>query len=145
TADGAIFQIIQVAVDTGIAQAAIDETVQFVRTKSRAWIDSGVDNAWDDPYTIQAIGDLTLRLHAAQALLEKAGHAIDTAVAEPTAETVAHAQVVTAEAKILSTEIAIAATNKLFELAGTRSTLAEHNLDRHWRNARTHTLHDPVR
>ncbi|PBC10538.1 SfnB family sulfur acquisition oxidoreductase [Mesorhizobium sp. WSM3859] len=145
TADGAIFQIIQVAVDTGIAQAAIDETVNFVRTKSRAWIDSGVDNAWDDPYTIQAIGDLTLRLHAAQALLEKAGLAIDRAVAEPTAESVAHAQIVTAEAKILSTEIAIAATNKLFELAGTRSTLAEHNLDRHWRNARTHTLHDPVR
>ena len=145
TADGAIFQIIQVAVDTGIAQAAIDETVNFVRTRSRAWIDSGVDNAWDDPYTIQAVGDLTLRLHAAQALLEKAGHAIDRAVAEPTAESVAHAQIVTAEAKILSTEIAIAATNKLFELAGTRSTLAEHNLDRHWRNARTHTLHDPVR
>ncbi|WP_027039805.1 SfnB family sulfur acquisition oxidoreductase [Mesorhizobium ciceri] len=145
TADGAIFQIIQVAVDTGIAQAAIDETVEFVRTKSRAWIDSGVDNAWDDPYTIQAIGDLTLRLHAAQALLEKAGHAIDRALIDPTAETVAHAQIVTAEAKILSTEIAIAATNRLFELAGTRSTLAEHNLDRHWRNARTHTLHDPVR
>ncbi|MER9106265.1 SfnB family sulfur acquisition oxidoreductase [Mesorhizobium sp. M0848] len=145
TADGAIFQIIQVAVDTGIAQAAIDETVNFVRTKSRAWIDSGVDNAWDDPYTIQAIGDLTLRLHAAQALLEKAGLAIDRAVIEPTADTVAHAQIVTAEAKILSTEIAIAATNRLFELAGTRSTLAEHNLDRHWRNARTHTLHDPVR
>ncbi|TPK11946.1 SfnB family sulfur acquisition oxidoreductase [Mesorhizobium sp. B2-5-9] len=145
TADGAIFQIIQVAVDTGIAQAAIDETVHFVRTRSRAWIDSGFDNAWDDPYTIQAVGDLTLRLHAAQALLEMAGHAIDKAVAEPTAETVAHAQIVTAEAKILSTEIAIAATNKLFELAGTRSTLAEHNLDRHWRNARTHTLHDPVR
>ncbi len=145
TADGAIFQIIQVAVDTGIAQAAIDETVSFVRTKSRAWVDSGVDNAWDDPYTIQAVGDLTLRLHAAQALLEKAGHAIDRAIQNPNAETVAEAQIVTAEAKILSTEIAITATNKLFELAGTRSTLAEHHLDRHWRNARTHTLHDPVR
>ncbi|AOF92649.1 SfnB family sulfur acquisition oxidoreductase [Sinorhizobium sp. RAC02] len=145
TADGAIFQIIQVAVDTGIAQAAIDETVSFVRTKSRAWIDSGLDHAWDDPYTIQAVGDLMLRLHAAQALLEKAGHAIDRAVANPNAETVAEAQIVTAEAKILSTEIAITATNKLFELAGTRSTLAEHHLDRHWRNARTHTLHDPVR
>ncbi|SOC90562.1 sulfur acquisition oxidoreductase, SfnB family [Rhizobium sp. AN5] len=145
TADGAIFQIIQVAVDTGIAQAAIDETVSFVRTKSRAWVDSGVDHAWDDPYTIQAVGDLTLRLHAAQALLEKAGYAIDRAIQNPNAETVAEAQIVTAEAKILSTEIAIAATNKLFELAGTRSTLAEHHLDRHWRNARTHTLHDPVR
>jgi len=145
TADGAIFQIIQVAVDTGIARAAIDETVAFVRTKSRAWVDSGVDHAWDDPYTIQAVGDLALRLHAAQALLEKAGYAIDRAIENPNAETVAEAQIVTAEAKILSTEIAIAATNKLFELAGTRSTLAEHQLDRHWRNARTHTLHDPVR
>jgi SfnB family sulfur acquisition oxidoreductase len=145
TADGAIFQIIQVAVDTGIAQAALDETVRFVRTKSRAWVDSGLEHAWEDPYTIQAVGDLTIRLHAAQALLEKAGFAIDAAVTNPTAETVAYAQIVTAEAKVLSTEIAIAATNKLFELAGTRSTLAEHNLDRHWRNARTHTLHDPVR
>ena len=145
TADGAIFQIIQVAVDTGIASAAIEETIHFVRTKSRPWIDSGLDHAWDDPYTIQAIGGLKIRLHAAQALLEKAGQAIDRAVAEPNAETVAEAQVVTAEAKVLSTEIAIEATNKLFELAGTRSTLAEHNLDRHWRNARAHTLHDPVR
>jgi SfnB family sulfur acquisition oxidoreductase len=145
TADGAIFQIIQVAVDTGIAKAAIDETVSFVRTKSRAWIDSGKDHAYEDPYTVQAIGGLTLRLHAAQALLEKAGRAIDEAVKSPSADSVAWAQVVTAEAKVLSTEIAIEASNKLFELAGTRSTLAEHNLDRHWRNARTHTLHDPVR
>jgi len=127
------------------SRTKLDETVSFVRTKSRAWVDSGVDNAWDDPYTIQAVGDLTLRLHAAQALLEKASYAIDRAIQNPNAETVAEAQIVTAEAKILSTEIAITATNKLFELAGTRSTLAEHHLDRHWRNARTHTLHDPVR
>jgi SfnB family sulfur acquisition oxidoreductase len=145
TTDGAVFQIIQVAVDTGIAKAAVDETVAFVKTKSRPWVDSGLDHAWQDPYTIQAIGDLTLRLHAAQALLEKAGQAIDRAIANTTEETVAAAQIVTAESKILSTEIAIAATNKLFELAGTRSTLAQYNLDRHWRNARTHTLHDPVR
>jgi SfnB family sulfur acquisition oxidoreductase len=145
TADGAIFQIIQVAVDTGIASAAIKETIHFVKTKSRAWVDSGLERASDDPYTIQAIGGLKLRLHAAQALLEKAGYAIDLAVANPTTETVAEAQIFTAEAKVLSTEIAIEATNKLFELAGTRSTLGEYNLDRHWRNARTHTLHDPVR
>jgi SfnB family sulfur acquisition oxidoreductase len=145
TADGAIFQIIQAAVDTGIAKAAIDETIAFVRTKARAWVDSGLDHAWQDPYTIQAVGTLTLRLHAAQALLEKSGLAVDKAVADPNEKTVAAAQIAVAEAKVLSTEIAIDATNKLFELSGTRSTLAEHNLDRHWRNARTHTLHDPVR
>ena len=145
TADGAIFQIIQVAVDTGIARAAIEDTIDFVRTKSRAWVDSGLERAADDPYTIAAVGSLTVRLHAAQALQDLAGHAVDRAVANPNAESVAAAQIATAEAKILSTEIAIEATNKLFELAGTRSTLAEHGLDRHWRNARTHTLHDPVR
>jgi len=145
TADGAIFQIIQAAVDTGIARAAIEDTIDFVKTKSRAWVDSGVEHASQDPYTIQAIGDLRLRLSATQALLDRAGLAVDRAVVEPSAERVAEAQIAVAEAKILSTEIAIGATNKLFELGGTRSTLAEHALDRHWRNARTHTLHDPVR
>jgi SfnB family sulfur acquisition oxidoreductase len=145
TADGAVFQIIHAAIDTGIGKAAIDETIEFVKTKSRPWVDSGLDHAWEDPYTIQAVGDLTLRLHAAEALLEKAGLAVDRAVAEPNAKTVAEAQIAVAEAKVLGTEISITATNKLFELGGVRSTLAEHNLDRHWRNARTHTLHDPVR
>jgi len=145
TADGAIFQIIQAAVDTGIARAAIEDTIDFVKTKSRAWVDSGVEHASQDPYTIQAVGDLRLRLSATQALLDRAGLAVDRAVVQPTAESVAEAQIAVAEAKIFSTEIAITATNKLFELGGTRSTLAEHALDRHWRNARTHTLHDPVR
>lgn len=145
TADGAIFQIIQVGVDIGIAEAAINDTLEFVRTRSRPWVDSGLDKASDDPYSIQAVGRLSLRLHAAEALQEKAGLAVDVAVAAPSAETVAKAQIAVAEAKILSTEIAIEATNVLFELAGTRSTLADHNFDRHWRNARVHTLHDPVR
>lgn len=145
TADGAIFQIIQAAVDTGIASAAIDDTIAFIKTRTRAWVDSGQERASDDPYTIQAIGDLKLRLSATRALLDNAGRAIDRAVDAPTADSVSEAQIAVAESKIFSTETSLLATNKLFELAGTRSTLAEHALDRHWRNARTHTLHDPVR
>jgi SfnB family sulfur acquisition oxidoreductase len=145
TADGAIFQIIQAAVDAGIAKAAIDDTIAFVRNKSRPWIDSGQDRASEDPYTIQAVGDLILRLHATEALLDRAGVAVDRAVAEPSGESVAQAQLAVAEAKVLSTELSVFASSKLFELAGTRSTLAAEALDRHWRNARTHTLHDPVR
>ena len=60
-------------------------------------------------------------------------------------ETIGRAKIAVAEAKVLTTEVALAAANKLFELAGTRSTLGVHNLDRFWRDARTHTLHDPVR
>ena len=34
---------------------------------------------------------------------------------------------------------------RIFADPGTRSNLALHGLDRHWRKARVHTLHDPVR
>lgn len=145
TVAGPVSQIIQAAIDAGIAKGAIEDTIAFIKTQSRPWIDSGKETAGEDPFTVSAIGDLEIRLHAAEALLHIAGLAIDKAQVEATEENVAQATVKTAEAKVLTTEIAILATNKLFELAGTRSTLAQHNLDRHWRNARAHTLHDPVR
>ncbi|MDQ0323150.1 SfnB family sulfur acquisition oxidoreductase [Pararhizobium capsulatum DSM 1112] len=145
TVAGPVSQIIQAAVDAGIARGAIEDTIAFIKTQSRPWIDSGKETAGEDPFTIAAIGDLKIRLHAAEALLGIAAEAIDRGVENPTEEVIADATIKTAEAKVLTTEIAILATNKLFELAGTRSTLAKHNLDRHWRNARAHTLHDPVR
>lgn len=145
TIAGPVSQIIQAAIDAGIARQAIEETIRFVRTQSRPWIDSGKDSAAEDVFTIQAIGDLKIKLHAAEALLERAGHIIDRAAAAPDAQSVAEATTATSEAKVLTTNIAIEASNRLFELAGTRSTLVHHNLDRYWRNARVHTLHDPVR
>jgi SfnB family sulfur acquisition oxidoreductase len=145
TSMGPLGQIIHAAVDIGIGRGALAETIDFVRTKSRPWIDSGKETAAEDPYTIAAIGDLTLRQHAADALLARAGYAVDLAAREPNEETVALASVAVAEARAWGTEAALAAANKLHELAGTRSTLAQHDLDRYWRNVRVHTLHDPVR
>lgn len=138
-------QLIHAAIDAGIARGAIEATIDLVRNHARPWIDSGSDRAADDPYTIAAIGDLKIRLHAAEALLERAGRELDATIANVTDETIGKAKIAVAEAKVLTTEVAIAAANKLFELAGTRSTLGTHNLDRFWRDARTHTLHDPVR
>ncbi|EPL03536.1 SfnB family sulfur acquisition oxidoreductase [Pseudomonas sp. CF161] len=144
TADGPISQIIQAAVDTGIAVGALEETKHYAR-QSRPWIDSGLDHGWQDPFTIAAIGDLEWRVHGTEAILEKAGRAIDQALLNPNEDSVAHASVVVAQAKVLSAESALLASSKLFELAGTRSVLGKYNLDRYWRNARTHTLHDPAR
>ncbi len=138
-------QLIHAAIDTGIARGAIEATIDLVRHHARPWIDSGSDRAGDDPYTIAAIGDLKIRLHAAEALLDRAGRELDATIADVNHETIGKAKIAVAEAKVLTTEVALAAANKLFELAGTRSTLGVHNLDRFWRDARTHTLHDPVR
>jgi SfnB family sulfur acquisition oxidoreductase len=147
TLNGPVSQIIQAAIDAGIAKAAIADTLEFVRTRTRPWVDSGVDKASDDPLTLREIGRLHIQLHAAEALLERAARVIDelSARGATTEDDVARASVAVGEAKVLTTEIALLAGEKLFELAGTQSTLSEHNFDRHWRNARTHTLHDPVR
>ena len=143
---GAASQLIQAAIDAGIAEAAIEDAISFVREKARPWIEAKVDRASDDPYVIADIGRLKLELHAAEALLRKAARVLDEVNAEPIdAASAARASIAVAEAKVLTTEIALQASEKLFELAGSRATLAEFNLDRHWRNARVHTLHDPVR
>jgi SfnB family sulfur acquisition oxidoreductase len=143
---GAVSQLIQAAIDAGIARAAIDDTIEFVRQRSRPWIDAKVERASDDPYVIADIGKLKLELHAAEALLREAGKVLDQVSASPIDElSAARASITVARAKALTTEIALLASEKLFELSGSRATLAEFNLDRHWRNARVHTLHDPVR
>ncbi|WP_437880999.1 SfnB family sulfur acquisition oxidoreductase [Pseudomonas sp. LRF_L74] len=144
TADGPISQIIQAAVDTGIARGAFAEVLRVAR-EARPWVDSGLEHGWQDPLSQAAIGELAWRLQAAEAILEKAGHAVDRALAEPNEDTVAEASVIVGQAKVLSTEIALLASSKLLELGGTRTVSASQGLDRFWRNARTHTLHDPVR
>ncbi|MDB6051600.1 MAG: Acyl-CoA dehydrogenase, C-terminal [Pseudomonas sp.] len=145
TTVGPLAQILHAAIDTGIARAAYEDALHFVRTRTRAWIDSGIDKAVDDPLTLHSFGKLGIRLHAAEALLERSGEFLDRAQADSSAANVAAASIAVAEARAISTEIALAAGSTLFELAGSQATLAEHGLDRHWRNARVHTLHDPVR
>ncbi|WP_027910887.1 SfnB family sulfur acquisition oxidoreductase [Pseudomonas sp. URMO17WK12:I4] len=143
---GAFSQLIQAAIDLGIAGGAVRDAIAFVREKSRPWIDAKVERAGDDPYVIADVGRLQIELHAAEALLHKAARVLDETAAAPIdADAAARASIAVAEAKALTTEIALAASEKLLELAGSRATLAEFGLDRHWRNARTHTLHDPVR
>ena len=138
-------QIIHAAIDLGIGQAALQDALSFVRERSRPWIDANVERAADDPLTISEFGRLSIRLEAARALVARAGRILDVATADGSAANVAAAAIAVAEARVLTTEASLAAGTKLFELAGTQSTLDHLNLDRHWRNARTHTLHDPVR
>lgn len=141
---GAVAQIMHGAIEVGIARGALSETIAFVRNHSRPWQDSGKEHAWEDPYVIAEVGNVRVRVRAAEATQERAGRLVDAAILDPEAHSVA-ASVAVAELKVLATDASLLATNKLFELAGTRATLSHLNLDRHWRNARTHTLHDPVR
>ena len=142
---GPVAQIIHAAVQVGVARGAFDETVRYVRAHSRPFFELDIAHGYEDPHTIHAAGDVAIRVHAANALLRRAGDYVDRATAEPTADSVASASIAVAEAKALGTEAAKLAADKLIELGGARSTLESYGLDRFWRNARVHALHDPVR
>jgi alkylation response protein AidB-like acyl-CoA dehydrogenase len=145
TSIGPFAQIMHAAIEQGIAEAALADTVHFVRNSARPWKDARIERASEDPYTIAAVGELKIRVDASAALLDRAGPFVDRAATDPSAETVAAASVAVAEAKIACTDSALLAASKVIELGGSSAVLAKHDLDRHWRNARTHSVHDPVR
>ena len=55
-----------------------------------------------------------------------------------------HLTLAVAAVRASSTQVSVDVSARLFEVAGTRAALSVEGLDRHWRNARTHTLHDPA-
>jgi SfnB family sulfur acquisition oxidoreductase len=144
TVFGARAQLLHAAIDAGIARGAARAAVDHVG-RARPWFESGVDHAVDDPLLIQQAGELEIDVRAAEALLREAGECIDDARTNLSEQSAAAASVTTAIAKVACARAATEASSMLFDLAGTRATADVLNLSRYWRDARTHTLHDPVR
>ncbi|OIJ37845.1 MULTISPECIES: SfnB family sulfur acquisition oxidoreductase [Acinetobacter] len=144
TISGPFAQLLHASIETGIARAAFEETLNRVR-QARPWIDSGVDQVTDDPLTKFELGRVVADVRASEVLLKQAAYAVDAAKANPTETSVAKASLDVAKARAHSTETALKASSKLIELAGSRGSQREDGLDRFWRNARVHTLHDASR
>lgn len=144
TTYGAFAQLLHAAIDAGIARAALEDAAEFVTTKSRPHPDAGVERAADDPLVVHAFGEMELAVRGAEALLAEAGRAVDRADADLDEATAAAATLAVAAARASTTKTSVDVASRLFEAAGTRSVVAKESLDRHWRNARTHTLHDPA-
>lgn len=143
---GAYSQLMQVAIDIGIAEAAFTDLISAVK-KARPVIDANVEKASLEHFTIQETGKLQVLLDAAIALLDDAAEYLDELDSqfEVTDAQAARASILVAEAKVYANDAALTISEKLLELGGSRASLSQHNLDQHWRNARVHTLHDPVR
>lgn len=147
---GAFDQALHAAVDIGIARAALEDGAEFVRTKARPWkeaVAAGIERADQEPHVVRRFGELTARLYALEALLARGTSIVDDgyAEAELSRATAAEATLTVAAAKALAQEFAVEIASGVFELAGASATDTSVNLDRHWRNVRTHSLHDPAR
>jgi len=147
---GAASQLAHAAIDAGIAEAALRDAIEYARTKARPVYESGVARATDDPYVQHSVGEMSVMVNSARAMLTRSANILDCVIAksdsgrEERDQGYIEASIAVAEAKAASNEASLRVTEMLYRVAGASATLRKYNFDRHWRNARTHTTHDPV-
>jgi SfnB family sulfur acquisition oxidoreductase len=145
---GARAQLTQAAIEVGIAGGALRDARDYLRTKSRPSTEAvraGAQAAVDDPHVMWRYGRLATRVRAAEALLASAAATLDEVGLVPASQGAAtKGSLAVAAAKAFGSEVAVEAASELFALCGTSSAASKYDLDRHWRNARTHSVHDPV-
>jgi len=142
-----VSQLIMANLYLGIALGAFEEARQYTREQARPWAGSGVGRAADDPIVQHRYGEMRLPIRAAQAVADDAAHRLQAAFVRGVAIDAAErgeVAIAIAEAKVLAHRAAMDVSSQFFELAGARATSQKLGLDRFWRNARVHTLHDPV-
>ncbi|MCA8202174.1 acyl-CoA dehydrogenase family protein [Burkholderia sp. AU33545] len=142
-----VSQLVLTNLFVGLAEGALAEAREYVLAHGRPWINSGVAQAGDDPYTLQRFGNMRVQAVAAASLADRAAVALQRAWTRRdalTADERAEAALAVSEAKIVAQRAALDNGEALFDACGARATAASLGLDRFWRNARTHTLHDPL-
>ena len=142
-----VAQLIMTNLYLGIAQGAFDAAVQYTNTESRPWFASGVEAAIDDPFIQHRYGELWLLLRPAVLLADHAARELERIFRRDVlvrADERGELAIAVAEAKCLAHRASIEISSQMFELTGARSTSERYGFDRFWRNARVHTLHDPI-
>lgn len=137
--------LIHAAIDQGIAEEVLKDAKDYILDLNRPWIDNPFDEHAKEPFVIKEFGELAVIVRTAAVSLRHAALAVDAARAAPTDESVLEARLAIADARINTGNAATIVADRFFTLTGARATLEKHGLDRHWRNARTHSLHDPFR
>jgi SfnB family sulfur acquisition oxidoreductase len=146
---GARAQLIHAAIEVGIAGAALADGTAFLRDRARPFFEPVrrglVTTAADDPYNLLRLGRLAARVRAAEALLGRAAEDLSAVPLLPaTIDEAAAASLAVAAAKAFASDVAVETASEVFALTGASGTDVRLGLDRHWRNARTHSVHDPV-
>lgn len=142
-------QLFLTAILAGILRNIAADAAELVRSRGgRGFVHGLADRPADDPLLQQVVGQISALAFAGEATvlaaadaLERVTEAADRGAAD---DRLAHdASLAAAQAKIVLDETATRAASLLFDVGGASATQQSRNLDRHWRNARTISSHNP--
>jgi len=147
---GAFLQLYLQGVTAGVLASVRNDAVAWLERRSRNFSHATPPQTpTEDRQVLQVVGEIAADAFAARAIVliaaEKIQDAFDSIEdGTPTVEAAAAAQLAAAEAKVAVDRFSYATAAKLFDVGGASATQSLHNLDRHWRNVRTISTHNPT-
>ncbi|MEU0656533.1 acyl-CoA dehydrogenase family protein [Streptomyces albogriseolus] len=131
----------------GMAEGVLAEVREYSRAGHRPWQPVPSAGASDDPQVLTAYGELTVLARSASALCDQALDAVRRGLErgeDLTYDEYADVSALVSMAETAAARAAHESATRALDIVGPRSASARLGFDRFWRNARTHTLYEPV-
>ncbi|WP_427162552.1 acyl-CoA dehydrogenase family protein [Aliinostoc sp. HNIBRCY26] len=142
-------QLFLTAINAGIIRSVLRDATNLVHKRPRTFYHAVSEQAAEDPILQQTVGQIAANAFAAEAIVLAAADGLDRlpaakAQGEETETAVAlETSLKAAKAKLIVDDLALRSATLLFEVGGASTTKKSSNFDRHWRNARTLSSHNP--
>jgi alkylation response protein AidB-like acyl-CoA dehydrogenase len=141
-------QLFLTAINAGIIRSVLRDATALVLTRPRTFYHAVAEQAAEDPILQQTVGLIAANAFAAEAIVLAAADGLDhLSTAEDQGEesetTGLSVSLSAAKAKLIIDDLALRSATLLFEVGGASTTKKSSNFDRHWRNARTLSSHNP--
>lgn len=147
----AFYQLVLLATLAGIGRAALRDVAHQVRERKRIYSHGNAQRVSEDSQVQQVVGEVAALVYAAEASALKAAQPTQRAYlarfsGDDALERAANvaAELESAKAQVVVSELIQRATTELFNALGASDVRQGKSLDRHWRNARTVSSHNPV-
>jgi alkylation response protein AidB-like acyl-CoA dehydrogenase len=147
----AFYQLVLLATLAGIGRAALRDVAHQVRERKRIYSHGNAQQVSQDSQVQQVVGEIAALVYAAEASALRAAQPAQRAYlarfsGDEALEQEANvaAEIESAKAQVVVSELIQRATTALFNALGASDTRVGKSLDRHWRNARTVSSHNPV-
>jgi alkylation response protein AidB-like acyl-CoA dehydrogenase len=147
----AFYQLVLLATLAGIAKAAERDVAAAVRSRTRIFSHGNAGTVSQDVQVQQVVGRISSYAYAATAIAVRAAEPAQRAYlsrfsGDAEMERLANidAELESAQGQVVVTELAQRAGTELFNALSASAAASDRALDRHWRNARTVSSHNPV-
>ncbi|MBB5415269.1 alkylation response protein AidB-like acyl-CoA dehydrogenase [Paraburkholderia atlantica] len=144
-----LYQTVHLATLAGIGRALAGDVARAVAARRRTYDHASASRSSADPQVLQIVGKVRSAAYAASAITIASARALQRAFdarfanEEERVQINAETEIETAQAQVIITDLILDASTRAFDSLGASATKKPAALDRHWRNARTLSSHNP--